>query len=189
MGAMLALEKDPARRTLYVTAMLSAEAKLKDRGLIVVGGSAIEIYTRGAYVSDDIDVVGERERILQVLRSWGFKKEGRIWYRKDWQVVFDVPSSEYHGDFYRTRVISTPYGSVRLAAVEDLLVSRLISCKYWRIPDDLDHAVLLASEYQDSIDWEYVEARARQEGVVGLLPDVRSRMPPGSGERTGNPRE
>lgn len=180
IGRILAAQSNRSQKTLFFSALLAAEAD--NPGMVVVGGSAIEIYTQGAYVSGDIDVVGDRPRLLRVLENWGFKKEGRIWHHTGWALVVDVPSLEYHGSFDRTRLVSTPFGGVRLAAVEDLLVSRLISSRYWEIPKDFDHAVLLAIRYRSSVDWDYVVERATFDQVQDLVPLVRERALAVSGE-------
>lgn len=178
VNEILSNEKDEAQRILSFAALLAQKTGLSDRAMIVVGGSAIEIYTEGAYVSGDIDIVGRAEKILPVLKEWGFQKEGRTWYQKDWKMVVDVLSREYRGDWEHTQVLSTPYGRVRLAAIEDLLVSRLISAKWWRIPDDVRHAELLAAKYGDVIDWEYVTDHAKREQVEDLLAELRRLTPP-----------
>src|SRR5690242_3698968 len=65
-------------RIAWFGALLARESGLRDQ-LIIVGGSAIEIYlTSSRYVSEDIDIVGEKRAIAPVLRRWGFiEKEGR----------------------------------------------------------------------------------------------------------------
>jgi len=46
--------------------------------VVIVGGSAIELNTRDAYLSWDPDLVGDRERLIGALECWGCKKSGRI---------------------------------------------------------------------------------------------------------------
>jgi hypothetical protein len=71
-------EAAPGMRTLYFGAVLAREARIVRGRLVIVGGSAIEIYTRGGYVSGDIDIVADRDRVRPVLEAWGFRHEGRI---------------------------------------------------------------------------------------------------------------
>ena len=54
---ILGAELAPDRRLRTFAALLTADSGLGTSGLTVVGGSAIEIYTNGAYVSGDIDLV------------------------------------------------------------------------------------------------------------------------------------
>ena len=176
VGRILTTESEVDRRLLYFGALLAREITNAGSGLIIVGGSAIEVYTRGRYVSGDIDIVGPKKQLGEVLEEWGFRNEGRLWHRADWGIAVDVVSSEYTGDLARTRQITTPFGPIRIAAIEDLLVKRLASAKHWRIPADVEQALLLALGYPDEIDWSYVEVRAKEYHVSDLLSDLRRRM-------------
>ncbi len=56
----------------------------KNKKPILVGGSAVEFYTRGTYKSLDIDLLADREALEKVLEKMGFSKIGRHWfYTKD----------------------------------------------------------------------------------------------------------
>jgi hypothetical protein len=189
VGRILLSEPEVERRLLYFGALLGREKPLSGSHLIIVGGSAIEVYTRGRYVSGDIDVVGPRDVLASVLEGWGFRKEGRMWHRADWKMAVDLVGNEYSGDLRRVREVVTPYGSVRIAAVEDLLVKRLASAKHWRIPSDIEQALLIALGYETEIDWSYVESLSSRYDVTDLLGDLRSRMGPtrGAARKQGGP--
>jgi len=48
---------------------------------IIVGGTAVEIYSAGEYQTYDVDlVVAPRERAIQVLEAMGFQRMGRVWH-------------------------------------------------------------------------------------------------------------
>jgi hypothetical protein len=67
---LLLREAAPDRRLRAFAALLATESGLGTSGLTVVGDSAIEIYTNGAYVSGDIDfVVSEPGKVRQILRT------------------------------------------------------------------------------------------------------------------------
>jgi hypothetical protein len=174
VAAMLAAQPDSATRTLYFSAMLAAEAGHLD--VVVVGGSAIEIYTEGAYVSGDIDLVGPPEALARTLTGWGFEHESRVWFHRSWGLTLDLVGPRYNGRAERTQRVETPYGPVRLAGPEDLIVKRMISAAYWKIPDDFNQAVLLAVRHRGAIDWAYLEELARRELVSRLVPQLRDRM-------------
>lgn len=84
---------------------------------MIVGGSAIEIYTGGLYVSGGVDLVGERDALIHTLEQWGFRRDGRLWSRPDLQLWVDPVGRYNAGDARKLREVSTPYGSVRLASV------------------------------------------------------------------------
>jgi hypothetical protein len=171
VGAIVLQEKRPERRILVFAGLL-AEA-LGRTGVIVVGGSAIEILTAGGYVSGDVDLVVESpEEAKRILEAWGFDKGGRLWARPDWDLYIDIVGRAYTGSTARTREVKTPFGSVRIAGVEDCLVKRLASAKHWRIPQDLDHAEMLLRQYRESIDWDYLRDRAKYYDVTEVLADL-----------------
>lgn len=173
-------------RNLWMGALLAKEAATD---IVIVGGSAIEIYSSGMYVSADIDLVGERPSIIKALERWGFRREGRLWSRPDLGLWVDPVGRFYTGDVGRLRVVSTPYGSVRLASVEDLIAKRLIETKVWPRggTELLDQAVALAAEYQDEIDWDYMSRVAAGDGAEDLIPELRRRLAPAR-TRTRTPR-
>ena len=171
--------KEDDRRILYFAALLRREAGLGPDDLVVVGGSAIEIYTEGAYVSGDIDICAPRDAIASVLKRWGFKQPGREWARLDWKIVLDVVGPRPSGSMRLTRVIETPYGPVRVGSIEDLILGRLALVKSSSEPKEYRNARLLAQ--LPEIDWSYLSHRADQEGLVVELSRLRNtsgRRPP-----------
>jgi hypothetical protein len=168
VGEILRNEARPDRRQLYFGALLQRELGEDASAVIIVGGSAIEIYSRGGYASGDLDLVGERARIAPILDSWGFKRGGRLWQQSEWKLSVGLVGTEYTGDASKARTIVTPWGPVRLAALEDLIIKRLASCKHWKIPGDFQHALLLARAFRDELDWEYIRSSAREYKVADL---------------------
>lgn len=139
-----------------------------------MGGSAIEFYTRGQYTSGDVDVVYTGGADIEtLLLEWRFARQGRIWLNEGLGIVLDFVKPPYTGDLARTQVLETPYGSIRLAALEDLIIKRLASAKHWRRPHDAEQAQLLAVGHEDRIHWGYVERLAFEYDVEDLLADLR----------------
>ncbi|MGB6500316.1 MAG: hypothetical protein WBG19_02790 [Thermoplasmata archaeon] len=172
--AILEKIEEDDRRILYFAALLRKEAGLGPDDLVVVGGSAMEIYTEGAYVSGDIDVCGPRDTIAAVLERWGFNQPGREWARLDWKIVLDVVGPRVSGSMRLSRVVSTPYGQVRVGSIEDLIIGRLALIKFWNEPDEYPNALLLVA--LPKLDWEYLTHRARQENLEAELASLRETM-------------
>ncbi len=174
--------RSKAERIEFLGALL---AKATGNETIVVGGSAVEVLTAGKTSSLDIDLVTLREPALEVVRSWGFKPNGRVFRRADWQMDVDLLGEQFSGSRERVRRIETPYGPVDIAGPEDLLVKRLVELKHWRPSrdwrDDLIRQVqLLLSEYGSELDEDYLSFIAKRDDVVDILTDFRSRQPKGS---------
>ena len=160
----------PTQGRLHFAALLAREAGLGPDDFIVVGGSAIEFHTVGEYTSGDIDIVSSRSDALRgILRGWKFTGGPRVWVSEGLEIVVDLVKYPYTGDLARTQVVATPFGAVRIAGIEDLLVKRLASAKHWKAPGDVDHARLLAVLYRDRIDWEYVRTFAALNDVKDYL--------------------
>lgn len=165
--------RSPTERRLHFAALLAKVGGVSTDDFIVVGGSAIEFYTSGAYTSGDIDVVTTAPvNWAKILRAWKFQQQGRIWYSSALGIVVDFVKPPYTYDVTRTQVLVTPHGSLRVAAIEDLLVKRLISAKFWKISGDIEHAKLLALAHWDRIDWDYVRELAGRFDVADLLSNL-----------------
>jgi hypothetical protein len=162
-------------RILYFGALLARESGSE---VVIVGGSAIEVYTRGDYVSGDIDIRAERPAVRLALSHWEFLDQGRLWTRADWKIAVDVVGNRYTGDPYRATTISTPYGPVQIAVVEDLFVKRLAAAKHWQVRAALVEAELLWRDYLDTMDVEYLDRQAVTYKVQDLLALVREKAPP-----------
>jgi len=174
----------PTERRLRFAALLASELRASTAEFVIVGGSAIEFYTRGQYTTGDVDVVYTgRIDASKVLTAWRFIRQGRIWLNEGLGIVLDFVKPPYTGDLARTQTLETPYGSIRLAGLEDLIVKRLASAKHWRRPGDADHAQLLAAGYEDRVNWDYIERLAAEYDVKDLLAVLRrwlaNRGPPG----------
>lgn len=164
----------PTERRLYFAALLGKAADIPTDDIIIVGGSAIEFYTVGEYTSGDIDIVSNQSELLRgLLREWRFQREGRVWANEEIGIVVDFVRPPYTGDQTKTQEISTPYGAVRVAALEDLLVKRLASTKHWKRKGDFNHARLLVDLYADQMDWDYIEGLARDYHVEDVLAFLR----------------
>ncbi|MGA8302725.1 MAG: hypothetical protein WA691_05790 [Thermoplasmata archaeon] len=157
--------------------------------MTVVGGSAVEIYTQGDYVSSDLDlVVTSRDRITTVLEKWGFHDDGKLWSRPAWGIYVDPMQTQLSGSQSRTLVVRTSVGSFRISGVEDLIIRRVRESVAW--PDRQEafsQAVLLAEHSGSDVDWDYIEFYAEQEGWERPLAELRRFAGKLAPERVGRP--
>ncbi|MCI4319162.1 MAG: hypothetical protein L3K23_03385 [Thermoplasmata archaeon] len=156
--------------------MLATETGLGTEGLTIVGGSALEIYTTGDYVSADVDLVAEdRGRVVHVLQLWGFASKGMYWISPDLDPSVQIVGKYDSGSRQLSQVVTTRYGRVRLAALEDIVVKRLIEARHWARPEALAEAMLAVSRSARDLDWEYLIQTASRDGVADLALDLRRR--------------
>ncbi|NOS70866.1 MAG: hypothetical protein HOP33_13160 [Verrucomicrobia bacterium] len=132
--ADITAEQDPTLKSLKlasVTTMLWAERGVE---LVVVGGSAIEILTDGAYTSGDLDMchstaatlpIRDRQEVMAGLNAEGGPR--------NWKVAgmfLDLlgPAESFARTPFRR--IAAEYGAVWIMKPEDLLVERVLVSVY-----------------------------------------------------------
>ena len=127
-------EQDPTLKSAKLASLCSALWAERGVDLVVVGGSAIEILTEGAYASGDLDMchatkaslsVAERKEIMGLLDAKGGPR--------NWQVAgmyLDLlgPVESFARTPYRR--VEGPYGSILVMKPEDLLVERVLMTFY-----------------------------------------------------------
>lgn len=132
--ADITAEQDPTLKSAKMASICSALFLEHGVELVVVGGSAIELLTEGAYTSGDLDmcytmpaVISPRTR-HDVMGLLGAKGGPRNWEVAGMYVdILGTAES-----FARTpkRVLEGPYGPIRVIQVEDLLVERVLMATY-----------------------------------------------------------
>ena len=129
---------------------------------ILVGGSAVEFYTRGTCKSIDIDLLADRDSLEKVLEKMGFSKIGRHWfYTKDIGIEIVGDSTEGR----RVNEIMHEGKLIRILSIEDLIVDRLNACKHWKSQYDCEQAQILAEVYSNKLDMEYLKKRMKEEDL------------------------
>jgi len=163
---------DPGERTLLLAAVLTDAFQPAGYKPILVGGAAVEVYTRAAYMTADLDFVapsGSATRL--VMETLGFKREGRVWYEAELGIVVEFPSSTLAPA--RATEIEVDGVTVAIIEVEDLIVDRLAAWKYWRWHPDGVAAGLLLAIHGDGLDTARLQDRCEREDVADALVSVR----------------
>lgn len=140
---------------------------------ILVGGALVEFYTGGAYVTADVDLVGDRPVIAAVLEPAGFEASGRYFFHEQFELAVEVPGLvlrptetvvEFDFEGYRVPCVS----------VEDSIVDRLLAAEYWKSATDWEQALLLYGAHRDSIRLEVLRDKARRNEVERKLEQMLS---------------
>lgn len=141
---------------------------------VLVGGAAVEFYTLGGYATRDMDVlVPGSPRVDEAMRGLGFMREGRYWMRDDIQALIEMPAPPLAGDTQRVLNLVVRDSHVYIIGLEDLVIDRLNAYVHWKSAEDGRWAERLLADNMDSIDWDYLRARARGEGVSEALETIR----------------
>lgn len=162
---------DRAERTLQIAAALSEALAAVGSRPVLVGGGAVEIYTRSAYTTRDLDFVAAvTDEVERTMGELGFEREGRHWVHRDLGIVVEFPGIALGP----ARSVSMAVGDVelRIISVEDLIVDRLASWKHWGWDPDGAAAVLLLAIHTD-LDAARLRDRAGEEDVADALDLLR----------------
>lgn len=161
-------ETDPTLKQLRLAGLVSAVFRERGIELVVVGGSAIEFYTEGAYVSGDLDLclvtptrldLRTRQELMGSLGANGGPRSWRVAglyvdLLGQVETLARTPFVELQG----------PYGAVRLISPEDLLVERVLVSVYPQRDEAAEGcarkliAVALAGQVE--VDWSEVRRLA-----------------------------
>ncbi len=163
-------ESDPAKKALLLASLCSTVFRQHGFELVVVGGSAIELLTEGAYMSGDLDLcnVGapmpslrQRQELMGKLGARGGPRH--------WQVAgMFVDLLGTFESLARTplRKLEGPYGLVQVMQPEELLVERVLVSVY---PGPYEPARLCAKKLAAvalggalEIDWNEVRRLANR---------------------------
>jgi hypothetical protein len=139
---------------------------------VLVGGAAVELYTGGAYVTGDLDLVGFVPReVAATLRESGFTSKGRHWLHEAWQVFVEFPGEALRDGERRARLRVGEH-EVVVVSIEDAIADRLAAWQYWRSVVDGVNAWLLWRAQKTAIDRSRLVERAaalHAEAALGAL--------------------
>lgn len=168
-------ERDRFKRKIMFAGFLTGKLSEKNVQMVVVGGGAVEIYTAGHFSTGDIDLaVSDKNVTESLLQNLGFEKVGMVWVSEQLGVAVHVLGGPYSGDYSKTRIFKLGRYSVRLAAVEDLIVNRLSAAKYWKgnVQAELEQAKALLRIHERRIDMTYLEELAKKNLVDDFLAEI-----------------
>jgi hypothetical protein len=160
-------ETDTNVKALLLAALVSEEFRAAGFEPVVVGGSAIEFYTDGAYMSGDTDICwkGVRtptpaEKAAIITKFPGAKGSIRSWQIGGLFIDLLGEVTTYSRTGYST--LDTPCGQIVLQPAEDLIVERMFSASCWTSPNPADEACarkLLSAALSGDVvvDWSAVE--------------------------------
>jgi len=158
-------------KKLQILAQLTRQ--LQEYGIrpVLVGGTALEVYTAGAYATGDMDiVVANRDVAVHALGEMGFQPHGRHWFHAQWEVAVEIPDTDLAGDYGRLLELEIADGEVVYCiGIEDLLIDRLNAAVHWQSSEDARWAKNLLRNHAMRLDWDYLWQRAREEGTAQVL--------------------
>ncbi|MEP6664431.1 MAG: hypothetical protein ABJC04_12295 [Verrucomicrobiota bacterium] len=176
--ADITAEIDPTLKSQKLASICSALFRERGVDLIVVGGSAIEFYTEGAYASGDLDLCYSAEskpvtlRLRQELMGELKGKGGP----RSWQVAgmfVDILGRIETLAQTPFRKLDGPYGQIKISQPEELLVERIFVSFYSGENETARNCakalLVTALKREIELDWKEVK-RLAERPEYGIFP-------------------
>lgn len=163
---------DRLQRALHVVGLWSELLKPLGIRPVVVGGTAVEFYTFGAYMTYDVDLVcSHRSEALAQLESLGFEQSPslRHWYHKDLAMVVEIPDEQLAGSLAKVVGVDVGAYTAYIIGVEDLILDRLRAQVHWKSTQDGEWARRLLFLHKQTLDWDYLVQMAAKEDLSEAL--------------------
>jgi hypothetical protein len=175
--ADITAERDPTLKHFKLASLVSTLFRERGVELVVVGGSAIEFYTEGAYVSGDLDMclvspprldVRTRQELMGQLGAKGGPRNWQVAGQfvdilGEVETLAQTPFDE----------LQAPYGPVRVVSPEDVLVERVLISVYPQPHEPAEFCarklIAVALSGQVEMDWQEVR-RLAERPEYGILP-------------------
>jgi hypothetical protein len=134
----------------------------------------VELYTSGQFATGDIDVTStDRSKMEILLKQMDFESEGMIWLNKNLMIAIQIVAHS-PSRTEKARLIEVAGLKLKVIGVEDLIVDRIVSAKYWRSNTklDLEQAAVLFRNFRESLDLSYLRRRSSEENVEDYFQEI-----------------
>jgi hypothetical protein len=167
----LALENETERK-LAVVAVIDGEMQRIGFRAVVIGGLAVEFWTRGMYSTSDIDLyLPHGPAVLQLLEPLGFERRGRHYVLPEQEIFVEAPGPSFPAESEDVYEVTLRSGFVvPVLSTADVLVDRLHQFVAGGHADVVEQAVALLGA--DELDRAQLEARVDEEGLRSALGEV-----------------
>jgi len=145
----------------------------KGQRAVLVGGALVELYTDGAYVTGDVDLIGDSGYIGPLLLSAGFRRSGRHYVEPKLGLAVEVAGRSLRHTETVQYVEFRGY-DVPVVSVEDAVVDRLLGAKFWKSQTDWEQAILLFAAWRSRLNVEVLRDKARANEVDDFLRELEA---------------
>ncbi|WP_058306172.1 DUF6036 family nucleotidyltransferase [Gracilibacillus massiliensis] len=162
-------------RQLEFASMITEYMKNKNIHPIIVGGLAVEIYTRNDYQTHDIDFVSDGwAQFDQLLSELDFIRVEREWYNTELEIAIEVPSNFLEGNEDLVTELELPNNKkLYVIGVEDIIIHRLeaiaFSTTYPKEDEDYEWAYRMYLIHKENIDYNYFESQAKAVKIWSII--------------------
>ena len=164
-----------------LAAYVQSHLRKQEIEVILSGGAAVGIYSRGAYISKDIDLVNthftRREKIEEAMCAIGFKSIGRHFEHPDSDHVVEFPPGPLSvGGSSEIKISELSYdtGLLQIISPTDCIKDRLSHYYHWGDRQCMLQAKLVSKHHDINIDEikEWSKAEGKLEEFEKFLDDL-----------------
>ena len=158
-------------------------SKLGEEGIdtVLSGGSCVQIYSKGKYTSDDIDLIdrfnGGHTLIKKVMLDMGFTEHNCYFVHDETEWFIEFPRGPLGVGDVPVDTIATleeSTGILKLLTATDCIKDRLAAYYHWDDPQSLEQAVWVAE--QNSYDLTSIEKWSKKENMMEKFDDFKQRV-------------
>jgi hypothetical protein len=164
-----------------LAAYVSSHLRTLGIDVVLSGGSCVSIYSKGKYVSEDLDFIDTRfattREIREAMSTIGFVPENRYFKHRDTVLLVEFPSGPLAVGKEPVNVINEiefPTGVLRILSPTDCVKDRLAAYYHWNDRQCLEQAVLVAQS--TDVDLNEIERWSRHEGKSDTFAGIASRL-------------
>lgn len=166
-----------------LAALISERLRIAGLETVLSGGACAEIYSNNKYVTGDLDFVTnyfwpENDKIImQVMKSLGFEKRGRIFINSSVAYSVEFPPGPVSiGEEYQIRpvMLKLKTGQLSLLSPTDSLKDRLTGYFYGNDAQCLEQAVMIYE--MNKVDFQNIERWAKNENMPKLFAEFCKRI-------------
>jgi hypothetical protein len=178
------------RRMSQIELGAFVQSHLRKRGIEVVlsGGASVSIYSRGRYVSKDLDFVNvysaDRKKIREVMAELGFSEEGRYYKHPDSEFFIEFPPGPLAigaEPVKNVREIRFSTGVLRVISPTDCVKDRLAAFYHWGDNQCLEQAGLVCGS--NPVDLKEIARWSKAEGKGIEFAAIRGRLKRGTSRK------
>jgi hypothetical protein len=172
-------EAEHWKRLLLVAGAVTAV--LAPDPIYAVGGTAVEGYTQGAYVTRGIDFAADLfpERIAARLPDLGFARLATgSWLHQPLRMVVGFAARPDPSEMARVVTVRLGGVSVRLRALEDTLVDGLQAAVHRGDATSEMWVRYMLAAHWDRIGWRLLDRQAARAGCAGLVDRLKGEVRP-----------
>jgi len=147
---------------------------------VLSGGCCVELYSKGRYTSDDIDLIdrfnGGHRKIKEIMERLGFKeyKMKRYFIHEETSLFLEFPKGPLGVGDTPVKEVSertTETGTLKLLTPTDCIKDRLAAYYHWDDEQSLEQAIWVACE--NEFDMKSIETWSQNEDMMGKLQDFK----------------